>query len=223
MQRKRITNYQYINYLVNEIQQKAAAGLDSEEAFTDLCAIYEPLLRNNVKLIVKNPNNRLPANDVYFIILGIFYRLILRYDGKFSNTENNVKNYTGVYFSSYLKQTLSWELYRLRHPNKRETDNLEKDLPYMEISTLVRTNSRRLVCFDTPKGITPDFINMCLKIKNGLKSDLHADIMFLLYGYDAKTKELAKIFKVSATKIGKLINEIHEFWIKPENGLVPEV
>jgi hypothetical protein len=224
LQRSRITNYSYINLLVWEVQQSAAAGEPPNDAFNELTILYQPLLRGIVKNITKK-KIRMSSPDVYTIVLGLFYKLILRYNASFVNSgtpETNVDQYTHVYFSTYLKNTLHWEIYRLTRPNKRETDNLEKAMPYMDITALMETNSRRLVWYDVPKGINPDFINLCLALRRKLGSDLHADMLFVLYGYDGKAKDLSRIFSLSQTRTTKYINEIHAFWRDPENASLLE-
>jgi hypothetical protein len=223
LQRSRITNYSYINLLVLEVQQNAAAGEPPNDSFAELMTIYRPLLCGIVNKITKR-RIKMATPDVYTIILGLFYKLILRYDVSFVNTAptGNVAAYTHVYFSTYLKNTLHWEIYRLTRPNKRETDNLEKAMPYMDITALMETNSRRLVWYDVPKGINPDFINLCLALRRKLGSDLHADMLFVLYGYDGKAKDLSRIFSLSQARTTKYMNEIHEFWRDPENASLLE-
>lgn len=223
MQRSRITNYEYINLLVHEVQQSATAGEPPNDSFGELTAIYQPLLRGIVKKITKK-KIRLSNPDIYIIVLGLFYKLILRYNVSFvnPNTAGNVAAYTHVYFSAYLKNTLHWEIYRLLSPNKRETDNLEKAMPYMDITALMDTNSRRLVWYDVPKGINPDFINLCQLLRRKLGSDLHADMLFVLYGYDGKAKDLSRIFGLSQARTTKYTNEIVAFWRDPENASLLE-
>lgn len=219
MQRKSITNFEYIALLVDRIQHAAYTDEATDFYFEELEQIYSSLLKAATYNIVKQSRSRnLTYKDVLNLVRGIFYKIILRYNSEFTNSKNKT-GFTTVYFSNYLKRTMDWEVYRLLHPIKPESDDLEKSLHHVDLHPLIHSDSTELEDIQTPTGVTQNFINLCNFIRIRLKSDLHADIMFLLYGYSLKFNEVSKLLDIPAAKISKINNEIKSFWFENKDQL----
>jgi len=219
MLRKSITNFEYIALLVSHIQHAAYTNEVTDFCFDELERIYASLLKATTYTLVKQSHcKNLTYKDVLNLVRGIFYKIILRYNSEFTNAKNKT-GFTTVYFSNYLKRTMDWEIYRLLHPIKPESDDLEKSLRHVDLQPLIHSDSVELADIQEPTGVTQNFINMCNFIRTRLQSDLHADIMFLLYGYSLKFNEISKLLEIPATKISKINNEIKLFWIENKSHL----
>lgn len=219
MQRRSITNFEYIALLVDRIQHAAYINESVDFYFDELEHIYSSLLKSTTYNIVKQSRSKnLTYKDVFNLVRGIFYKIILRYNSEFTNAKKKA-GFTTVYFSNYLKRTMDWEVYRLLHPIKPESDDLEKNLHHVDLHPMIHSDSTELEDIQTPTGVTQNFINMCNFIRIKLQSDLHADIMFLIYGYCLKFNEVAKLLNLPAAKISKVNNEIKAFWLENKDQL----
>ena len=220
MQRKSLTNFEYIALLVDNIQRAAMLNQPTDFYFDELEVIYASLLKSTTFKIVKHAQSRnLQYKDVFNLVRGIFYRIILRYSTEFKNAKNK-SNFTVVYFSNYLKQTMGWEVFRLLNPIKPESDDLEKNLHHMyDLHPMIQADSDKLEDVQTPSGVTLNFINMCNFLRTKMKSDLHADVMFLIYGYCLKFNEVARLLEVPPAKISKTNAEIKDFWLENKEQL----
>jgi len=219
MQRKSITNFEYIAILVEYIQKSAEKGDKTDFYFDELENIYVSLLKSTTNRILRHLQSKnLTSQDVYNLVRGKFYTLILRYNPEYTNKRKK-EGFTTVYFSTYLRNAMEWEVYRLKNPVKPESDDLEKSLHHADLHAMIYNESAELADAATPSGVTSNFIHMCNYLRGKMQSDLHADVMFLVYAYNLKFNEVAKLLGIPPPKISKIANEVKAFWIENKDQL----
>lgn len=220
-----VSNYDYIEYLVTKIKLLHASKSNYDWYFEELIRLYYPLIQSTSQKVYQKLKNVLTFGELKSRIINLFFIGIIRYDPKYNNDENkDSKDFTYVYFSSYLKKFLPWEVMRISRPSKIEEDDLSIDPRHIELNLNKPTKeiSKRLV-YDSASEhpISDNFISLCRMTQKETSNDLLSDTMILHYGYDFKNREIAEMLGISQAKVGFLMLELKNFWSQNKELLIP--
>lgn len=210
-----VTNYEYINFLVERVQKNYAAKEDYEWYFNKVVELYEPIITNAYFKLKENlgPNRTWP--EVRQRLLEIVFMALIEYDPTFRN-DSNKEGFTRVYFSNYLKKKMFWGGRRLVHPNRIEYEDMAKTGQYCDINDITTMEEVQLKLVDDrshmQKPISPNFISLCRHTQKTLMNDQYADLMFLKFGYDMKNKDIAKVLDIYEEQSSLVNRELLAFW-----------
>lgn len=212
-----VTKFQYISYLVNEIKQLHDNNQDYNWYFNELVELYNPLIRSACKKVYEKLRDNRDYQELRTRVLEIFFDAIIKYKKTFKDGRN-ANSFKHVYFGSYLKGKLPWDLMRLVTPPKVEYDEITMDHRNMELDLENCSNevefklSTEKSIGKVTKPLSDNFISLCRIIQKQLRSDMIADVMILFYGYGYKNREIAQMLNCSPQKVSIAISEIKKFW-----------
>ena len=224
MVKKPVSNYDYIEYLVTKIKLLHATRKNYDWYFDELIRLYYPLIQSTSQKVYQKLKNKLTFTELKNRVINLFFIGIIRYDAGYNNVDHvENKEFTYVYFSSYLKKFLPWEVMRLSRPSKIEEDDLSVDPRHIELN-LNKPNkeiSKNLVYNSASEHpISENFISLCRMTQKELANDLMSDVMILHFGYDFKNREIAEMLGVSQAKIGTIMLELKNFWAQNKDLLI---
>lgn len=209
-----INKYDYIELLVIKIKTLYDAGQEYDMYFEELLALFFPLITNISRKLYNKCKGEISSQEIKSRVIGLIFLAIIRYNPKYKMGENK-KKFTYVYFSSYLKKFIPWEVMRILKPPRIDYDDLHPDPRNVELNLNhpVKEVSKRLIYnSSTEHPISENFISLCKLARKDLKSDILGDIMILVYGYGFKNREVSEMLNINEHRIGALLSELKKFW-----------
>lgn len=225
MPKKLITNYKYLQFLVDKIKLLNKENKDYDWYFEELITIYSPLIQSMTRKAFNKFKSDVSFNEVKSRVIELFFDTILKYEAKYKNTDKvSTDNFDYVYFSNYLKRKLPWDLMRLYKPSKPDYDDFAADprhvtLDYHKYPEIEHSSYYTSV---GDKPISDNFISLCRMVKKELKNELLGEIMLLKFGYDFKNDEIALFLGITPLKVSATLNELKKYWAVNKEYLINE-
>lgn len=217
MQRKSITEYEYIEFLVNRIKEDHKKGLPSDWCFNELSTRYSPLIFKLCKRL-KTKMKTMTISEAKIRIMEWMFDAILRYDESYTDKKKDFNSkFDKVYFSQYLKTKLGWDLHRFLHPSKPDYDDFNYNPKFVALDLKNNNLVAEKFLYVPVKSLSDNFIALCRETQKTLKDDSCGDIMMLHFGYDFKIQEIASMLELPAKKVGSLLAKIKAFWSEERN------
>lgn len=223
--RKSVTKFEYISALVSETKRLYNEGKDYNWYFEELLLVYRPLISSICGKIYNRHKLNRNAQDIRTRVEEQFFYAILKYKSSYSDPDSTSQSgkFKQVYFSTYLKGKLPWDVMRLMNPPKVEHDELAIDSRHVELDIhnndeIVNKLSTKQSVGKVTKSISDHFISICRYCGKQLKDDISADVMMLHYGFGFKNKEIAELLGCSPQKISMVLINLNNFW-KDANNL----
>lgn len=210
-----ISRYIYIEVIVSKIKYLYSKNKPYDWYFDELLKMFTPLITNLTRKLYSKSRGEISSQEIRARVVSLIFIAVIRYDPKYNISKEKNNNFTYVYFSSYLKNFIPWEVMRILNPPKMDYDDLLPDPRNVELNLNhpVKEVSKRLIYNPaTEHPISENFINLCKFCKVETKSDLIADCMMLQFGYGFKNKDIAKMLGLTEYKIGFIILELKKFW-----------
>lgn len=210
-----ITQYDYINFLVDKVKTSIDNKEEYEEYFNELRELYSPLLKSIVLRVSKEKNSDITFEDIQARVLECFFELIKRYEPKYTKRGSKAKGkakFTRVYFSRFIARGMVWEIYRLLCPSNKEYDEFSPEPEHQSINFgLHKGKDKSIIYIPKPVGITENFINTCSHLNEIYKNDIMGDICMLHFGYSYKPTEISRIIKLPCKSIEEAIKLMLEY------------
>jgi ribosomal protein S17E len=215
MKKKPIDNFKYVNLLVLKIKAYAKENKDYDFYFNELVTLHWPFLNAQMKKVYyKLPLETREYTVVRARLLEMFFEIILKYEPKFTDNEENKKNFTGIYFGTYLKAAMNWSIHRMSHPNKIETDDFALDKRNVEL--IIDVEDKKI-----QHPISDNFISLCRKVHKDLNNEDLSDIMMLLYGYNWKEKDICKALGIKSSELKSKVSRLNKYWRENADLILP--
>jgi len=226
MQRKSVTKYKYISWLVDKFKEVHKENGNIDWYFDELVTIYEPLLFSVCKKVYNRKGVNVTFIEVKTRVFEVFFKSIIDYESNYKDKglqTSDGKKFNYVYFSSYLKRKIPWDALRLIKPPKVEYDDLSIDSRHVELD-MNNCNpelQKKLEYTGEVVPISPNFISLCRMAQKELKSDIYGDVMILYFGYNYKNSELAQLLNCSPQKISLALSDLKKFWRANKEKIMP--
>lgn len=223
VKRTTISKYDYINGLIRKIKELQSTGQTYDVYFDELTVLYSPLIHSTCrKIMLGLRKTNYSMQDVKVRVMEILFDAIVRYNDHFTDKSKHPKKgqkFDRVWFSSYLKAKLPWEIRRILIPARCERDDMHlTPRPADESLEANEDLQKTLLVEDKPIGISANFISLCRFAQKGLKDDLASDIMMLKFGYSYKDREMARLVGANKKRVKLAQGQLKHFWqLYPEN------
>lgn len=198
------------------IKRLHAEGKNYDWYFAQFTYIYYPLIQFNTTKVHKKLKN-IPFIDVKTRVIECLFLAILQYKITFTEGADHVKGFEHVHFSRYLNVKLPWDIMRIYKPTKIVNDDFSTDPRNIELN-VKKLNTEvqdKFECHDAQLDpISDNFVSLCCLAHKQLKNDLLSDIMFLRFGCDYKSSEIATLCNISQIKVSQGLDALKKFWIK---------
>jgi hypothetical protein len=196
-------------------------GEPFEDYFDELVLLFTPLINASTKRVHNKFKSYVSFHEIRSKIISILFQSIIKYDPNFKGKDENTKDFTYVYFSSFLKGKLRWDLVRLYKPSRAAYDDLCVDPRNIELNnTSVKDEAQQKLQYVNSCPVSDNFIYLCQKVAKAVSNDFVADVMLLHYGYGYKNNEIAKLYEVSSVKVSQALDELRRYWTDNKEELL---
>ncbi len=208
-----ISKYQYLEILVIKIKECHKGKENFEHYFEELVFLFTPLINSSTRKIYNKFKSYVSFHEIRAKILSILFETIIRYEPNYKDKDKSTVDFTYVYFNSYLKSKLKWDLLRLYQPTRAAYDDMCVDPRNIELNnTCVRDEAQEKLQYVSTCPVSENFIFLCQKVAKDIGNDFVADVMLLHYGYGYKNTQIAKLYEVSSVKVSQALDELRRYW-----------